>query len=192
MNISTSFLRILLSLWLAALCGIGNAQTKGDASAGALIVPGTAVAGLALGATQDAVRGVLGQPSGKIFFAEEKQQWEKFGYDLSKELPFILGFDELWTYTPSGGSQIPIWKVYFQRGKVNFIVVSDFVFANAQAAVKGGAGLGSTSAQIKKAFPGGTAYVDSGNYENLVYDDQGVTFLAKDGLVRVIQVYKRR
>jgi hypothetical protein len=157
------------------------------------VVPGVSVAGVTLGATPVGVREVLGLPAKRISFAEEKALWENFGYDLNKELPFVLGFDEMWTYLPApGAAQIPVWKVYFKDGKANFIVVSDFVFANARAAVKGGYGLGSSSADIRKAFPAGSAYNDPGGSENLVYDNRGVTFVLKESRVRVIQVYRPR
>jgi hypothetical protein len=188
-------MRLLLPLALGALLGIGlMARTADGQTTGALVVPGAGVAGVNLGATPETVERTLGRPASKASFADEKEQWENFRYDLSKELPFVLGFDELWTYKPvAGPSQVPIWKVYFKGRKVNFIVVSSYVFPRyGQAATKGGIGLTSSAEQVKKAFPGGTAYDDPGGSQNLTYEDRGVTFVLGEGRVRVMQIYAPR
>ena len=187
--------RLFLPIALAALlCIAAAARTADGQTAVATVVPGVGVAGINLGATPEAVAKMLGPPAAKISFADEKQQWENFRYDLSKELPFVQGFDELWTYQPTitGSSQAPIWKIYFKDRKANFIVVSDFIFKNGRAAAQDGVGLGSSSAQVRKVFTGGSARSDPGGSDNLVYDDRGVTFVLQEDRVRVIQIYRRR
>jgi hypothetical protein len=58
--------------------------------------------------------------------------------------------------------------------------------------MKGGVGIGSQSTNVKKAFPGGSAYRDSGGNDNLVYDGRGIAFVLNDDRVHVIQVYRPR
>jgi hypothetical protein len=194
-TLSFPFIRLLLPLALGALLGIGlMARTADGQTTGALVMPGVGVADVKLGATPEAVERTLGQPASKVSFADEKEQWENFRYDLSKELPFVLGFDELWTYKPvAGPSQVPIWKVYFKDRKVNFIVVSGYVFSRyGQAAIKNGIGLNASAEQVKKAFPGGAAYDDPGGSQNLSHENLGVTFVLGEGRVRVMQIYAPR
>jgi hypothetical protein len=193
MKFRQPFFRVFQLFLLAALCASSPAHAKEENSPVAVVTPGVGVSNVRLGASPQALERILGRPDQRIPYAEEKQIWEKYGYDTSRDLPFIVGFDEVWTYTPaSGGARIPVWKVYFKANKINIIIVSSYVFPDGRAALENGVGLGSTANNARNAMPDPSTSTDARNNYHMDYDDRGVGFLLREDLVRVIRIYLPR
>jgi hypothetical protein len=73
--------------------------------------------GLSVGMSVDEVRVRLGTENNRRDHAETEQWWTSAGYQPQRELPFLLGFDEVLTFNQDNADHDkPVWYVYFAKG----------------------------------------------------------------------------
>jgi hypothetical protein len=123
------------------------------------------------------VKEVLGEAERVLSREEEKKAWEAFGYHTAREIPFFLGFDEVWEYSPrSNRSLLPVWKVYLKAGRAVLINLSSYVYPEARGSLS--PDFGSTRQEIERALGSGSfSYTDAGGTQNLCYHRRGLDVL---------------
>jgi hypothetical protein len=97
-----------------------------------LITPGSGVGELKIGMKMKAVKKLLGREEHSVNEKEERKAFVNAGYAPSDFLVFKLGFDKCLTYA-NNKADYPVFKVYFKKKKVCYIVISGADFGSVRA-----------------------------------------------------------
>ena len=161
------------------------------------LIPGEGTAEIKIGASEKEISEILGQSSATRSegFKQEKENWQRFGYDTNKILLFNLGFDHFYTYSArTNKTGFPLWKAYFAKGRLQYLIFSSFIYQDMgmiQVGIKPALFFGESEARIKESL-GEDFYQYKDNKENVhyFYLSKGVTILMKEGEVRAIHIYR--
>ena len=182
--------RFLFFFLLLTSAGVMYAQEKIP-----LIRPGQGISEVLIGMKMSEVERILGKPNGKYSFKEEKRGYVNFGYDPNDYLVFRNGFDLVCTYDNSSNKAgYPVFKIYYKKKKVCYIILSAAGYDNAAARnfkTDRGPGLRAEKAEVLKAFGDPTRVNKMEGYDGeYVYEKDGISFVVeKDGTVISIDIF---
>ncbi len=97
-----------------------------------VVTPGVGVNDLKLGMTADEALKVLG---GEISWTNYQQQVDDFiSYEarIDSVMQFILGFDSCGRFEKQPPESAPVFALYFNKGRLNFITVSSYTASEEQ------------------------------------------------------------
>jgi hypothetical protein len=197
---------------LVAGCGAADANTPtvvtipsgapAPPSEPGLAAPGAAVVEamgpIHVGQPISEVRAAFGPETRVATYAEETSEFDAAGYGARANILVLLGFDQVLVWeTPPQGVGIPFWKVYVRDGRVVGFVVTSYGSENdpttAKTSVANTCFLLGDEATIKQTFGADPVVVHDGAHGHATYNylSRGVAVLAKEGKVRVFQVFGR-
>jgi hypothetical protein len=162
-------------------------------SAQSLVTPGKSAGPVSLGSSASAVGGLLGFPSFELPFATEQSAWIDAGYDITTELPFFLGFDNILVYErPKSQLPIPAWKLYFKDDRLVLINLSSYVYSEYEKVLIGSnCKFGATPAEVLAVIgkPDIRYHTPADDIESLCYHSSGVDVLFTGGVLTNFLIY---
>jgi hypothetical protein len=159
------------------------------------VVPGIGIGKISIGNTAEYVQRTLGAPIKRVSFEEEKGNYAGYGYNIDKQLLFIIGFDYFLEYdAASNKAPYPIWKIYFRNDAVVYINISTFVYdlnAHMNTGIGGVCVFGRSADGVLGLYGGRHFFnVDEGGNHNYYFLKQGVLVIIVSGTIRVMHVFK--
>jgi hypothetical protein len=159
------------------------------------IVPGMGIGKISIGNTAEYVQRTLGAPKKRVSFEEEKGNYTGYGYNIDKQLLFVIGFDYFLEYdAASNKTTYPIWKIYFRNDEVVYINISTFVYdlnAHMNSGIDRGCVFGRSADGVLGMYGGRHFFnVDEGGNHNYYFLKQGVLVIVVSGTIRVMHVFK--
>lgn len=160
------------------------------------IKPGKSIGLLNVGASQAEVKAIIGGADKVTNYEEQVSAFESSGYDIKQELPFFIGFDEVWEYDNSEQNNLkyPIFKIFFKDKIAVFIIVTSWGYSKdtyGGCKLKKGVKFFSTGDQVKKAFKAPEHKLsESAGESEWRYFSQGVNFAIDNDQMRALHLYK--
>jgi hypothetical protein len=158
-----------------------------------IIEPGKGVGKLLIGMKYSKVKKLLGSPMSTETDEQERESFKNGGYEPDDFLVFRLGFDKCCTYG-NNKQDYPVFKVYFKKGKVCYIVLSGASFGSVRAGIfvtADGLGFNSKKEDLLKSMGNAERYVKMANYDGEYgYDKKGISFVVEnDGSIISMDIF---
>lgn len=160
------------------------------------IEPGKGAGKIVLGASFGDIAKQVGDRYKQVSFAREKSVWDRYyGYNVKEKiLLFFLGFDYFLEYgRKSNKSDYPVWKLYFSKEKLVYMIFSAYRYPKWDLSATG---------VVPKAFFNGSlkemeaslgkkyfSHLDSKKNQYYYYFDKGVAFFVKDKKIKAIHIF---
>ena len=159
-----------------------------------LIAPGKGVGELYIGMKYKAVQKLMGKPEDKNTEKEERSDFVSSGYQPDDFLVFRSGFDECCTYPYNNKCEYPVFKIYFRKKKVCYIVISGAGYGSVRAGrfvTRGNTGFNSNKEDMLKEFGKENHFNQMANYDGeYVYYANGISFvIQKDGSIISMDIF---
>lgn len=160
-----------------------------------IIKPGTGVGKLKFGMSYTDAVALLGAPNATTNLEEETNYYVQYGYDLSKEVSFFIGFDQAVQYDNVEESVLnyPVYKLFFKNEKLVFMTLTSYGFSEelySKFSLKKKVGFMTGEETLHQVFGEEDQIVtaDDGSRE-LLYLSKGVEFTIDDGKLRAVHMF---
>ncbi|MEX1002995.1 MAG: hypothetical protein WDZ35_12830 [Crocinitomicaceae bacterium] len=134
----------------------------------------------------------MGQPTEVRSFESEKKVWVDGGYDISKSIAFLIGFDQVYLFDYQ--NKYCLWKAYVLNDQVIYMnLTSRYVREEftKQLTIRNELHFHDSIAAFEKIL-GKNFFPDRGfGYTDYLYHDLGIRFTFKQGVMTNIYLYRR-
>ena len=160
-----------------------------------IIKPGAGVGQIKLGMTYSDVVNKLGQGTSMTNLEQETDYYTQFGYELTKEVSFFVGFDQAVQYTNEEESILPypVYKLFFKNDKLVFMTLTSYGFSEdlySKFSFKKNIEFMSSEESLLKVFgKEDQSVVASDGSKELLYLSKGVEFTIDEGKLRAVHLF---
>lgn len=179
---------LLLSLLLGTLIGWGQSDDI-------ILQPGIGIGKIKLGMTEAQAIAVLGEMENTQRFGDVMKDFKDFDENLTIDslIQFVIGFEKCLTVAESTQEKIPIFKLYFNKGRLVFIAVTSYGNTEAASAkVRIGKNVRFMMTQEEVEGIMGTDYMKLPyrEYYECAYYKKGIEFMYDENLLRFVGIFK--
>ena len=136
---------------------------------------------------------VLGEPDEIRSRKEEQKLWEDYGYDVSKQLEFYIGFDKVYVFV--NNNSYALWKVFVRKNKIVFLNISAHIFGEdvtGKISTDRNIGIGDSPEKVVEVM--GKDFFKEENPEegqaDYTYFEKGIRFTFSKGILKNIYIFK--
>ena len=177
-------MRIFLIIGIVLICACGHTQTN--------ITTPYGFPKIRVNMTTSELIQEMGQPKEIRYYKDEKKVWVDGGYDISKSIAYLIGFDSVMIYDYQ--NKYCLWKAYVKDDQVIYMnLVSRFVLEKftSQVTVHHKIRFGDSIEKVE-AVLGKNFYPDRNiGYTDYLYHDLGIRFTFKQNKMTNIYLYRR-
>ncbi len=130
-------------------------------------------------------------------YQKEYEVFENYGYKPLDYLQFHIGFDYVQVFDEADKPAYPIFKLYFKNEALVFMIITSYgsdifnLAACQRMFTEKNIAFGSSIADFTRVYGDNYAQHVYGTYNgDFIYPEQGISFIADEGVVRVIRLFQ--